>query len=112
MTYEYYCEPCDYRFDVIKPASEMERDEPCEKCQTQAARQFVPSRVYFSNTAVQHAEWNPAFGCVVKDKYHRGELAKANNVVEIGNDYKEPDRLHKEFDEKREQKRKESWDKV
>jgi putative FmdB family regulatory protein len=101
MTYEYTCQVCDHEFDVIKTVAEMEREERCPECESYSKRAFVPRRIFLSGTKVQHAEWNPAFGCVVKNDYHRSELAKEKGVVEIGNDYKSPETIHKEFDEKR-----------
>ena len=108
MTYEYACPSCAKRFDVIKTVSEMNAPETCA-CGTVAERQFVPSRVHFVGAKVQHAEWNPAFGQVVKDKYHRSELAKRHGMVEIGNDYKTPDKIHETFDKVREEKREKRW---
>lgn len=61
---------------------------------------------------MQHAEFNPAFGQIVKNKYHRSELAKKHGWVEIGNDYKNPDLIHKQFDQIREEKREKAWESV
>ena len=112
MTYEYRCESCLKHFDVIKSVQEMEREERCPTCEAVSQRQFVPRSVHFSGTRVQHAEFNPAFGKVVRNKYHRSELAKRHNMVEIGNDYKSPDSIHKQFDQVREEKRGKAWESI
>lgn len=112
MTYEYRCAPCAHSFDVMKSHTEMSRAEACPKCEREAIRQFVPQRVFLSGTKVQHAEYNPGLGCVVRNKEHRAELAKAKGLVEIGNDYKNTDNIHKEFEQKREQRSKDSYDKI
>jgi hypothetical protein len=96
---------------VIKSVSEIDREERCEACDSPAARQFVPSRVYFSGASVQDAEYNPGLGCVVKNKHERQEIAKRKGLVELGNDYKNPDSLHKEYEQKRAAKRAAAWEK-
>jgi putative FmdB family regulatory protein len=112
VTYEYNCAQCQTSFDVMKPVKDMEREEKCATCETVAVRRFVPSRVYFIGTKVQHAEYNPGLGCVVKNAEHRSELAKRRDLVEIGNDFKAPDTIHKKFDQEREAKREASYDQV
>lgn len=110
MTYEYECTECNNRFDVIKSYKEIDKAEVCTKCSSPADRKFVPTRVHFSGTSVQHAEFNPAFGQVVKSKYHREELAKRRGWVEVGNDYKTPATLHKETDQAIQEKRNKRWE--
>ncbi len=85
----------------------MEDPEKCSRCGREAKREFVPSRVYFNGTSVQHAEYNPGLGCVVRNSSHRKELCKIKGVEEIGNE--KPHSLHKHFDKKREEKREEAW---
>lgn len=109
MTYEYLCTPCDNRFDVCKSVAEMDNIEHCPKCKEQAARQFS-FRVHFIGAKVTHAEFNPGLGCVVKNEQHKDYLLKSKGLVEVGNDYKTPDNMHKEFETKREDKRKARWD--
>lgn len=104
MTYEYLCERCDRRFDVVKSVKEIDRSERCDSCEGIAKRQFS-FRVHILGASVQHAEYNPAFGCVVKDKYHRAELAKRRGLVEIGNDFSSPDKIHKTYEAEREAKK-------
>jgi hypothetical protein len=84
---------------VIKSVKDIDVNEFCSSCGNPAERQFVPSRVYFSGTKVQHAEWNPGLGAVTKSKEHREELAKRKGLVEIGNDFKSGESMQKHFDE-------------
>jgi putative FmdB family regulatory protein len=109
VTYEYHCDYCDTTFEVIKQVKDYDREETC-KCGSKAEKNFSKA-IHLTGTSVQHPEYNPAFGCIVKNKKHRDDLAKKHNVEEIGNDYKHPDNIRKEFEEKRETKRKQMWDK-
>lgn len=111
MTYEYHCRACDHWFDVIKSYKDMERNENCPECGEFGFRQFVPSKVSFNSTSVQNAEYNPAFGEVVKNKRHREDLAKRKGMVEVGNDYGSAEKMQKHFDEVREKKREDRWNK-
>ena len=110
MTYEYQCEKCGKRFDVIKSVKDMDVNEYCPACGEPAIRQFVPSKVHISGAKVTHPEYNPGLGCVVKNKRHKEDLCKRMDVVEIGNDYKSPDTIHKEYDQKREERKEQRYD--
>lgn len=112
MIYEYSCPKCGHRFDVVKPASQMTDPETCGKCGAPADRQFVPSRVHFTGTGVQHAEYNPAFGRVVRNKRHRDELAKRAGVIEVGNDFKSGENQQKHYDTQRAEKHKRGWEEL
>lgn len=112
MIYEYECSSsaCGERFDVVKPLRDYQTPEKCPKCQKPADRRF--SRLQIMGASVEDAEFNPALGCVVKNKKHREELCKRKGLVEIGNDYSSAESIHKEFDQKLKEKREESWNKV
>lgn len=110
MTYEYKCTACAGHFDVYKSVKDLDRNETCPQCGEFGERQFVPQKVHFSGTKVQDAEYSPGLGAVVKNKYERSELAKRKGLVEIGNDYKTPDNIHKESDGILEAKRKKRWE--
>ena len=112
MTYEYACQKCDQIFDVIKPVKEIDNIEHCPDCGGVGDRMFAPRRVYLSGTAVQNAEYNPALGCVVKNKEHRAEIAKRKGLIEIGNDFKSGDSLQNKFEKDRREKREKSWEDV
>lgn len=105
MTYEYQCVKCERIFDVIKPHTEMDVNEFCHECGAPADRiKFPRGKVYLSGTAVEHAEYNPGLGAVVKNKAHRAELAKRKGLVEVGNDYKSAESMQKQFDTARAEK--------
>lgn len=110
MTYEYECSKCEHRFDVVKSVKDMDVNEFCPECEAPSVRQFVPSKVHFSGTSVQHAEYNPALGQVVRDKHHRQELCKRKGLVEIGNDFKSGESQQKQFDSDRARKREKAWE--
>lgn len=106
MIYQYVCQDCKQEFDVIKRASDMERPELC-KCGAQATREFVPSKVFFNGTKVEHAEYNPGLGCIVRNTSHRKEIARSKGLEEIGNE--KPETIHKHFDKAREERREKAW---
>ncbi len=82
----------------------MENTEWCPTCDNPAIRQFVPKKLHIKGASVEHAEYNPGLGAVVKNKKHREELCKRNGVVEVGNDYKTSDTMQDTFDKSREEK--------
>ena len=108
-TYDYRCQDCG-PFEVIKSMNDATNPENCPDCGHLGERVFT--RFYFSGAAVQNAEWNPAFGCWVKNKYHRSELAKKNNMVEVGNDFHTPDSVHKTMEKQKHDDWKRGWEKV
>lgn len=112
MIYEYECTKCQCHFDVVKPVKDIDINEFCEKCGNPAERIFVPSKVYFSGEKVTHAEYNPAFGCVIKNKRHRDDLAKERGMIEIGNDFKSSANLHNTQEAKLNEKLKKKWEDV
>lgn len=107
-TYEYHCEPCGIAYEEIKPIKDYDGKDKCPLCLKQGYRVFTP--IVFHGEKVQHAEFNPAFGKVIQNKYHRDEMAKRHNMVEIGNE--KPSTIHNYFDKGREEKRRKSWDDV
>lgn len=106
MTYEYRC-GCGHVFDVIKSYKHIDQEERCSLCNDVAVRAFVPSRLHFTGTKVEHAEYNPGLGCIVNNSQHRKELCKQRGLEEIGNE--KPESLHKHFDKAREEKWEKSW---
>lgn len=111
MTYEYACLQCRHRFDVIKSVKDIERSENCPQCGEFAERKFVPSRLYLAGTSVEHAEYNPGLGQIVKNKQHKKEICKRMGVVEVGNDFRSSEGIHKHFDSERKAKRARLWEK-
>lgn len=94
-------------FDVIKSHREMTREETCA-CGAISERKFVPSRVHFVGTSVQHPEYNPGLGCVVNNKQHRAEIARQKGLEEVGNTSVES--IHKHFDKAKEEKLDKAYD--
>lgn len=108
MVYPYLCEKCEIEFDVIKHHSKSSSKEKCPECKRVATRIYTGS--LFIGTSVESAEYNPGLGMVIKSKYHRSEECKRRDLVEIGNE--KPKVLRKEFSDKREAKRRKSYDEV
>ena len=108
MIYEYHCKDCGLAFDVVKPYSEMENHEACKSCGQTAVRQFLPRIIHLSKTKVEHPEYNPGLGMVVKNAYHRSEICKEKNLIEVGNEnvLKESERVQKN----KRAERKKAWD--
>ena len=64
--------------------SEFTREAVCDCGGT--AMLIIHAPVGFINAKVEHAEYNPGLGCVVKNRTHRAELARQRGLVEVGND--------------------------
>lgn len=114
MRYPYLCPNCQNEFDVIKSVREIENEEKCEKCQTIAQR-TIASFDFYGAGDWDKAQYNPAFGCVVKSKAHQREILRkfageGKHFEEVGN---EPvDKIHSHFEKERSEKRKRSWAEV
>lgn len=109
MNYPYRCLKCEGTFEVIKSLAHINDVERCPECQSYRVERYI-SRTSFYGASVEDAEYNPAFGQVVRDKKHRNQLAKERNMVEIGNET--PEKIHKKFDQDRDIKEKTSYDKI
>lgn len=112
MTYEYQCIECSKRFDVVKSVKDMDVNEYCPRCGEPAERKFVPSRVHFTKTSVQNAEYNPGLGAVVKNEKDRQEIAKRKGLVEVGNDYGSGEKMQTQFDTAREEKKRKRYEEI
>ena len=82
MIYLYRC-PTHGDFDVWKPVKDFDREERCLECGAVAERVLCAPRA-FINAAVEHAEWNPGLGQVVKNRAHRAEICKQKGLIEVG----------------------------
>lgn len=78
------------------------REELCPVCEIVLERVWTPTHII--GASVESAEYNPGLGEVVKNKKHRAELAKRKGLVEIGNDYSSPDKIHDKFEKERAEK--------
>lgn len=116
MIYGYNCEKCSNEFDVVKSADLMEREENCAQCGEVATRQFLPHNLYLNKTSVTHAEFNPAFGKVIKNKSHlKDELSRhedrtGSKMVEIGNDFGSGLKMAEKYKNEKQKERERSWD--
>ena len=69
----------------------------------------MSANIYVIGAKVENAEYNPAFGQVVKNKNHRNELAKQRGLIEIGNE--KPSTLHKHAENTKLENAKRRWEK-
>lgn len=88
----------------------MSDPELCKECGLTAVREFVPCRLYFNGTKVEHAEYNPGLGMIVRNKEHRKEICKSKGLEELGNEKVE--NLHRHFEKTREEKWEKGWEKI
>lgn len=110
MLYAYTCVKCETRFDVAKSVKDIDRPE--EHCGAPAKRDFVPTILHLSKTKVQHAEYNPGLGQVVRNQRHKEDLCKRLGVEPIGNDYGSGEKMQQKFEADREAKRELDWEKT
>lgn len=87
--------------------AESNTDESCPACGHDKTDRIFSSNIHITGARVQHAEYNPGLGCVVKNKTHREELARRRGLIEVGNET--PDTLYKETVEKKEKEREAAW---
>lgn len=111
-TYDFICDKCDLETEVIQSIKEYTGKQTCVQCGNDMRRIYSRCNFHFVGTKIEDAEFNPGLGQITKSKRHREELAKKMGVVEIGNDVKSADSLHKHFDSERESKIKKSWEEV
>lgn len=110
MIYLYYCPKCHREFDVIKSVSEYKTPEKCELCETLAEKRIGRINLFRVNDWTE--SYNPAFGCVVKNKKHQREILakyrdKGQTFEEVGNEPVE--NIHKYYDRQRAEKQAERW---
>lgn len=86
MVYEYSCNSCETRIDIVKPVADFDRIEKCEKCSDTMTRAISASKIHLFGTKVQESRWSPAFGRVVKGDKHEREIAKSKGAIEIGSE--------------------------
>jgi len=84
MTFEYWCKTCELIKEDIQRIGCAKEYLKCDKCGKKMQRHYTP--VEITGARVSNAEYNPAFGCVVKSDRHRKELAKQRGMIEIGSE--------------------------
>jgi len=115
-TYQYLCK-CAHKFEDVRGIKDY-CDDPfstCPKCGNKCGseeRDYSGSSYIFIGTAVQSAEYNPGLGCIVKDNYHKSEIMKKKNLIEIGNDFNTGSQMQKDFEVKKKQELERKWDEV
>jgi putative FmdB family regulatory protein len=102
MVYEYLCERCNLAVDIVKSVKEYNSKEYCTACSGEMIKLLSAPQLSGFN---DKAEFNPAFGTIVKNRQHRKELAKRHGLIEVGNE-------KVDFTKYREDKRKKSWENI
>lgn len=95
MIFDFFCNKCDLGKEVIARIGQCPKDINCDQCGENMQRIYYPPQ--FIGTSVENAEYNPAFGKVIKNKYERKEMAKRMNLEEVGTTSQ--DSLHKIYDD-------------
>jgi hypothetical protein len=120
--YKFFCDKCDDDFESVQSIggsgrktlkelkAQPKRMAKCPTCENVSTKLVFSHQIYFVGASVESAEYNPAFGQVVKNSRHRKDLAKEKGMIEIGNE--KPESLHKKFEKDRAEKLKKSWDDI
>ena len=107
IRYPYRCKSCEHEFEVIKPIAAIEDPESCPECKADGAERYIGRTHFYGANDWDKAEFNPAFGQIVRNGQHRKELAKRHGMEEVGNESVE--KIHKHYDSERERRSDESW---
>lgn len=115
-TYDYCCGKCGEKFEIIRGIKDYDRDPhaECDHCGhlcDSSDRDFSACRFTHIGTAVQNAEYNPGLGQVVKNNYHKSELMKKKNVVEVGNDFGGGEKMQTHFETRKREEIAKNWEK-
>jgi len=111
MKYPYRCK-CGHEFEVYKHHTNIDRIETCPECEYNCTKEnrYLGRGSFYGADDWDKAEYNPAFGKVIRNKKHRNAEAKARGMEEVGN--ADMNKYGKELDAAREKKIDESWEKV
>lgn len=109
MIYDYFCPKCEKNKEITKSMHESKRIEYCVQCNSLLDRVYS-SKIHFKGAKSNDAEYNPAFGKIIKNKRERQYEAEKRGWVEVGNDYKSGESMQKDFDAKRKQKNNKIWE--
>jgi len=94
--YPYECNKCRKEWDVYKPLADIDRKEVCLCCGSDDTIRRIALTNFFGADDWDKAEYNPAFGKVIRNRKHRDAEAKARGMIEIGNEKTED--IHKSAD--------------
>lgn len=123
-TYRYECDRCHTIFDEFRTMksgkwtlSDLKGEPPdfaiCHKCgHDKCERNYQGTRLEFSGTKVQDAEYNPGLGKVVKNRRHKQYLMESKGVVEIGNDFGSGVKQQEHYERRKQEDWDKSWEKV
>ena len=111
MNYPYRCE-CGHEFTVYKHHKYIDRVEICPQCKYNCTKEnrYLGRGSFYGADGWDNAEWNPAFGKVIRNKKHRAEEAKRMGLEEVGN--ADMAKYGKDLEAEQERKRDQRWDKV
>jgi hypothetical protein len=109
MIYPYECVSCRQKFEVIKSVKHIDDAELCS-CGGIGERRIGKPYLCRVNDWVE--AYNPAFGCVVKNKAHQREILSrykdnGKEFIEVGSEPVE--NVHKHFDKQREDREAKRW---
>jgi putative FmdB family regulatory protein len=107
--YPYKCLECSYIFDVIKPVSQIDKQENCLHCQGVLLERVIALSAIEKSSAVQ-PYYEPALGCMIKSKSQKQKVMKKLGVEEIGNT--SPDTMYKDLEIAREKRIAREWDQI
>lgn len=115
--YDFVCGGCKKPFEDIKSITEPAagRFAICPSCAHECCpddRDYSHSSFNFIGTAVSSPEYNPGLGGVVKNQYHKSELLKKKNLVEVGNDFGSGEKMQKHFETRKIEEREKRWREV
>ena len=110
IIYEWNCPKCEVKFETLQSIVEYNGETQCPTCGDITKERIFSAKITILGSSVQNAEYNPAFGQVVKNKAHRNELAKQKGLIEIGND--KPESIHKATEETKRDRIKKSWENI
>lgn len=108
--YPYECNDCASKWDVIKTVADIDLVESCPKCQSTSNHRYVTNFTFYGASDWDKAEYNPAFGKIIRNAKHRKEEARRLGVEEIGNE--SPDKIHAHYEKQLDKQIDDSWDKV
>lgn len=86
MIYPYRCLQCNHEFEVIKPVAHLNDQELCPGCGANKVERYISTTHFYGAGDWDKAEYNPAFGKVIKNSKHRAQEAKARGWLEVGNE--------------------------
>ena len=88
MEYPYQCKECKKLFSVFKSVKDINELETCPDCKAVCDEhcRYIGRTTFYGADDWDKAEYNPAFGKIIKNRKHRDLEAKRRGMVEIGNE--------------------------